>query len=49
MPEVLRLSRQVGDSISELTVSWDTESFEDGTPRIALAASVASGTRSAGR
>jgi len=45
MPEVLRLSRQVGDNIYELTVSWDTESFEDGTPRIALAASVASATR----
>lgn len=41
MPEMLRFSRRVGDSIYELAVTWDAESFEDGTPRIAVSGSVA--------
>lgn len=41
MPEVLRFSRRVDDRIYELTVTWDTVSFEEGTPRIAVSSSVA--------
>lgn len=41
MPEMLRFSRRVEDRIYELALTWDTESFVDGTPRIAVSASVA--------
>jgi hypothetical protein len=41
MPEVIRLSRQVGDNVHELTINWDAKSFEEGTPRIDVRASIA--------
>jgi len=41
VPELVRFTRRVGDSIYDLAVTWDTESFEGGTPRVAISASVA--------